>query len=91
MKVSLVGFFLKCPPEYFATLFNIDPIHTVAFTGINLIAIVFVIIFRQRYYQQIGKYADFIFILTSIYLTLLIILVFYGVFFFDNTCWYRGN
>lgn len=91
MNVSIVGFFFRCPPEYFATLFNIDPIHTLAFSTFNFIAIFLALIFRERHNKGIGKYSGFIYGLTSIYLTLLVILVFYGVFFFDNTCWYRGN
>ena len=102
--IDIVNLILRCPPDYFSTLFNISSNITPIVTTINLIVIISWFILRKINNRKMesrsvadnlddrevrNKYSVFIYRLTSIYLTLLVIFVFYGVFFLDKTCWYK--
>ena len=92
---------LECPAEYVATTFNISSNIISYFSLTNTIVfitwvIVWIINNKKIKSRSVvdnlddkevrNKYLLFVFRLTSIYLVLLIIFIFYGVFYLDSSC-----
>ena len=97
---DLFKIFLECPEEYVSIVFNVSSNITGYFTLTNfLVLITWFIFLRLNRNQSIvdelknpkvkNKYSLFILYLTTTYLVLLIISIFYGLFFMDKSCWYK--
>ena len=101
---DLFKIFLECPEEYVSIVFNVSSNITGYFTLTNFLVLITWFILRKINNRKMNnrstademddidvrnKYLLFIYRLTSIYLVLLIIFLFYGLFFMDKSCWYK--
>jgi len=95
---------LECPAEYASITFNISSNITAYFTLSNFLVFIIWFILRKVNNKKMNsrstademddidvrnKYLLFMYRLTSIYLLLLLIFIFYGIFFLDKSCWYK--